>query len=153
MIQDKVSCSSTFLLNYLLHSVRAVHLGVPMLENKSNQLVPTLYFMVDWLYGVLMALSTVFQSYRGGQSIYPCFPWFLLTLSQVTNFGLFQTDRVCRRQFEICWKWRKVLWIGRKHHGKRRNCLLRGISSFFNTVFSKDLYCRRIKTRICLGEG
>ena len=26
----------------------------------------------------------------------------LLTLSQTTNFRLFQTERVCRRQFQIC---------------------------------------------------
>ena len=25
-----------------------------------------------------------------------------LTLSQTTNFRLFQTERVCRRQFQIC---------------------------------------------------
>ena len=33
--------------------------------------------------------------------------------------------------------------------GKRRNCSLRAISPF-PTVFSKDLYCRHIKTRACL---
>ena len=32
-----------------------------------------------------------------------------LTLSQTTNFGLFQIERVCRRQFQIGWKWQKVL--------------------------------------------
>ena len=35
--------------------------------------------------------------------------------------------------------------------GKRRNCLLRAISPF-PTVFSKDLYCRQVKTRTCLGK-
>ena len=42
------------------------------------------------------------------------YPWFIdkklmlhrylvsLTLSQMTNFRLFQTERVCRRQFSIC---------------------------------------------------
>ena len=39
----------------------------------------------------------------------------------------------------------------RKHYGKRRNCSLRAISPF-PTVFSKDLYCRHIKTRACLGK-
>ena len=40
----------------------------------------------------------------------------------------------------------------RKHCGKRRNCSLRAISPF-PTVFSKDLYCRHVKTRACLGKG
>ena len=47
---------------------------------------------------------------------------------------------------------RKFIQMGRKHCGKRRNCLLRAISSFL-TVFSKALYCRCIKTRACLGKG
>ena len=38
---------------------------------------------------------------------------------------------------------------GRKRCGKRRNCPLWAISSF-PTVFSKDFYCRHIKTRACL---
>ena len=38
-----------------------------------------------------------------------------------------------------------------KHCGKRRNCSLRAISPF-PTVFSKELYCRHVKTRACLGE-
>ena len=42
--------------------------------------------------------------------------------------------------------------MGRKHCGKRRNCSLRAISSF-PTVFSKDFYCRHVKTRVCLGKG
>ena len=36
--------------------------------------------------------------------------------------------------------------------GKRRNCSLRAISPF-STVFSKDLYCRYVKTRACLGKA
>ena len=39
--------------------------------------------------------------------------------------------------------------MGGKHCGKRRNCSLRAISPF-PTVFSKDLYCRHVKTRACL---
>ena len=76
----------------------------------------------------------------------------LLTLSQTTNFSLFQTEIVCRRQFLILWKWKKVLQKVRKHCGKRRNCSLRAISPF-PTVFSKALYCRHVKTRACLGKG
>ena len=35
---------------------------------------------------------------------------------------------------------------------KRRNCSLRAISPF-PTVFSKDLFCKHVKTRACLGKG
>ena len=42
--------------------------------------------------------------------------------------------------------------MGRKHCGKRRNCSLRAISPF-STVFLKDLGCRHIKRRACLGKG
>ena len=75
-----------------------------------------------------------------------------LTLSQTTKFRLFQTQRLCRRQFQIWWKWQEVLQMGIKHCGKRRNCSLRAISPF-PSVFSKDLYCRRVKTRACFGKG
>ena len=64
-----------------------------------------------------------------------------LTLSQKTNFGLFQTERVCRLQFQIWWKWHEVSQKGRKHCGNMRNCSLWEISPF-PIVFSKDLYCR-----------
>ena len=42
--------------------------------------------------------------------------------------------------------------MSRKHCGRRRNCSLGAVSSF-PTVFSKDLYCRHVKTRACLGKG
>ena len=42
--------------------------------------------------------------------------------------------------------------MGRKRCGKSRNCSLRAISAF-STVFSKDLYCRHVKTRAYLGKG
>ena len=69
-----------------------------------------------------------------------------LALSQTTNFRLFQTERVCRRQclkttvLYLIKKWKKVLQHGRKHCGEWRNCSLRAISPF-PTVFSKDLNC------------
>ena len=75
-----------------------------------------------------------------------------LTLSQTAKFRLFQTEGVCRRQFQILWKWKKILRTGRKQCVKRRNCLLWAISPF-PTVFSKALYFRHVKTRACLGKG
>ena len=37
---------------------------------------------------------------------------------QMTNFRLFQTERVCRRQFQILRKWQKAIQMGRKPVGK-----------------------------------
>ena len=74
----------------------------------------------------------------------------LLTLSQTTKFWLFQTERVCRRQFQIWWKWQKILKIDWKHCGKRRNCSWLAISPF-PTVFSKDLFCKHVKTGLVLN--
>ena len=76
-----------------------------------------------------------------------CLSIISLTLCQTTNFRLFQTGRVCRQQFQIECKWQKVLHMGRKHCGKRRNCSLRGISPF-PKVFSKDLCYRHVKTEL-----
>ena len=42
-------------------------------------------------------------------------------------------------------------WV-ENNAGKRRNCLLQAISPF-PTLFSKDWYCRYIKTRAYLGKG
>ena len=42
--------------------------------------------------------------------------------------------------------------MGRKHCGKRRNCLLRAISPF-PTVFSKGLFPRGVKRWHCVGMG
>ena len=46
----------------------------------------------------------------------------------------------------------RYLKMGRKRCGKRRNCSLRAISPF-PTVFSKEFYCRHVKTRACVGKA
>ena len=79
----------------------------------------------------------------------------MLTLSQTTNFRLFRTERVCRRQFRVRWKWAKVLQTGRKRCGKRRNCSLRAISPF-PTAFSTHIHQIRnccLLTRFSLEES
>ena len=76
----------------------------------------------------------------------------VLTHYQTTNFRLFQTERVCRGQFQIWRKWQRVIQTGRKHCGKRRNCSLRAISPF-PTVFSKGLFPRGVKRCHCVGMG
>ena len=63
---------------------------------------------------------------------------------QTPYFRLFQTEKVCRRQFQTWPKWQKAIQTGRKHCGKKRNCSLRAISPF-PTVFSKGLLPRASK--------
>ena len=75
-----------------------------------------------------------------------------LTYYQTTDFRLFQTERVCRRQFQIRRKWQKVIQTGKNHCGKRRNCSLRAFSPF-PTVFSKGLFPRGVKRCHCVGMG
>ena len=87
-----------------------------------------------------------------GNFFFACNVHQTLTLSQTTNFRLFQTERLSRRQFQIRYKWQKVLKTGRKHCGKRRNCSLRAIFPF-PAVFPKHEYCRHIKIWACLGKG
>ena len=76
----------------------------------------------------------------------------ILTLSQTTNFRLFQTERVCRRQFQFDEN-------GRKFSKRVKNTVEKGeitrYEQFFPvpTVFSKDLYSRHVKTRAYLGKG
>ena len=98
----------------------------------------------------MILIYTVHKSFCVSSSEDNCSHY--LTLSKTTNFRLYQIKRVCRRQFQIWSKWQKVLQMGWKHCGKRRNCSLRAISPF-PTVFSKDLHCRHVKTRACLGTG
>ena len=75
-----------------------------------------------------------------------------LTHYQTTNFKLFQNERVCRQQFQICQKWQKVIQTGRKRCGERRNCSLQAISPS-PTVFSKGLFPRGVTRRHCVGMG
>ena len=71
-----------------------------------------------------------------------------LTLSQMTNFRLFQ--RLCTQQFQIWWKSQKVQTI-RKDCGKRRNCSLWAIYPF-PSVF-KGLLQQTCKNQGLLGKG
>ena len=76
--------------------------------------------------------------------------YLILTHYQTINFRHFQTERVCRRIFQIWWKWQKAIQTGRKHCGQRRNCSLQAISPF-SIVFSKGLFPRGIKRCNCEG--
>ena len=61
----------------------------------------------------------------------------------LTNFRLFHSERVCRRQFQMM-KMARNSPNGWKNCGKKRNCSLRAISRF-PAVFPKDLYFRYLK--------
>ena len=62
-------------------------------------------------------------SYIGDYKKLPTESLTYLTLFQTANFKLSQTERVCRRQFQVCSKWQKYLQTGRKHCGKRKSLL------------------------------
>ena len=68
----------------------------------------------------------------------------LLTHYQMTNSRLFQTERLCRRQFQIWRIWQKAIQTGRKHCGKRRNCS--------HGVFKRLVSLGRQKVLLC-GNG
>ena len=55
---------------------------------------------------------------------------FFLSLTQTTNYRLFQSARICRQKFQFHENDKKDIQKGRKHCGKRRNC----------HVFKKHLY-------------
>ena len=75
-----------------------------------------------------------------------------LTLSQATNFRLFQTERVWRRKFQIWWKWHKLLQMGRKHCGEKEKLLLTSNFSFSNSVF-KSLVLQTHENQGLFGKG
>ena len=58
-----------------------------------------------------------------------------LTLSQTTNFILFETKEFADDNYKFDENGRIVLQTGRKHCGQRRNCSSRAISPFAHSVF------------------
>ena len=63
----------------------------------------------------------------------------MLPLSQTTNFILFQTKRVSRRQFQISSKWQKALQTGRKTLWGKEKLLVTSNFSFSHSVFKRLL--------------
>ena len=68
----------------------------------------------------------------------------------MTNFRLFQTERACRRPFEFNEN-------GREFSKRVGNIVEKGEIAHFEQfllfpVFSKDLYSRQIKTRVCIHQ-
>ena len=63
-------------------------------------------------------------------------PQKILTLSQMTNFRVFETERVCRQQFQSWWKWQKVFQRCRKHKEKE-NLLVLSNFCFSHSVFKR----------------
>ena len=75
-----------------------------------------------------------------------------LTHYQTTNFRLFQTERVCRRQFQIWRRWQKVNQTGRKHCWKKEKLLVTSNFSFYHSVFERLVSQRSQKVSLC-GNG
>ena len=122
-------------LKYLIHRILLSYL---------------LFLGYKMIYSITCIQRPPKESYKSGflqQVVFKCrFYSADLTLSQTTNFtdsSKLKTFRDNNFKFDE---------NGRKHCGKRRNSSLRAISPF-PTVFSKDLYCRHRKTRVCLGKG
>ena len=87
--------------------------------------------------------------------LHHCFMDFFpicLTHYQTTNFRLFQTEWVCRRQFQIWQKWQKVIQTGRKHCGEKEKLLITSNFSFSHSVFIRPVSQRCQKASLC-GNG
>ena len=67
------------------------------------------------------------------------------------NFRLFQTERVCRRQFKIWQKWQKVVQTGRKLWEKEK-LLVASNFSFSHSFFKRLVSQGRQKVSLC-GNG
>ena len=85
-------------------------------------LVKLLHFVFErvensWKRGKLL-LPAFLAPLAIGQRAYVSTLTFSLTHYQKTNFRLFQTERVCIRQFQIWRKWQKVIRMGRNTVGK-----------------------------------
>ena len=75
-----------------------------------------------------------------------------LTLSQTTNFRLYQTERVCRKQFQVPSKWQKVPQIGRKTVREKEKLLVTSNFSFSHSVL-KRLFLQTRKNQGLFGKG
>ena len=77
-----------------------------------------------------------------------------LTLPQTTNSRLFQAEKVCRRLFQIWWKWQRVHKRGRKKHWEKEKLLVTSNFSFSHGVFKRlVLRSRKSKNKDLFGNG
>ena len=77
---------------------------------------------------------------------------FRLTLSQTTNFGLFQTERVCRQQFQFWWKRKESSLNGQKTLWEKEKLLVTSNFSFPHSMFKRLLLQTR-KNQGLFGKG
>ena len=76
----------------------------------------------------------------------------MLTLSQTTNFRLFQTERVCIWQFQIWWTWQKVHSNGWKKLWEKEKLVVTSNFSFSHSVFKRHVLQTR-KNQGLFGKG
>ena len=70
----------------------------------------------------------------------------------MTDFRLFQTERVCRRQFQIGYKWQKVHPNRQKTLWEKEKLLVTSNFSFSHSVF-KRLILQTHKNQGLFGKG
>ena len=70
---------------------------------------------------------------------------------KTTDFKLVQTERLCRQQFQIWQKWKKVIQTSRKHWEKEK-LLVTSNFSFSHSVF-KRLVQQTCKSQGLFGKG
>ena len=59
-------------------------------------------------------------------------------------FRIFQTQRLCRHEFQIWWKWQKVFQTCRKHWGKRRNRKFLFFPRCVQNTYTADMWKPRL---------
>ena len=77
--------------------------------------------------------------------------WIKQTVSQMTNFRLFQTKRVCTWQFWIWWKRQKVFQKGGKHWEKEKILVMSNFA--FSCRVLKRLLLQTCKHKGLFGKG
>ena len=70
----------------------------------------------------------------------------------MTNYRLYQTERVCRRQFQVRSKWQKVPQTGRKTMREKEKLPVTSNFSFSHSVF-KRLFLQTCKNQGLFGKG
>ena len=72
-------------------------------------------------------------------------------LNPLPHMPILESSKSAANKDRISKIWKNgdiIIWLSRKHCGKRRNCLLQAISPF-RTMFSKAVQCWCIKMSIC----
>ena len=78
--------------------------------------------------------------------------FYFLTLSQMTNLDSSKLKEFANNNFKFDENGREFSKQVKNTVGKGKIACYEQISPF-PTVFSKELYCKHVKNRVCLGKG